>query len=338
MLYVILIIFLIIIFWFFYIIMYKRTKSVVPEKLLKINNFFDDRMVNIFWDNFLSNFKDYNHISFYQKGLHIAIKKNHIIGIITNYNWQNPKEALEFFRKYVNNTKNQIIIFDLDPQDLSNLKLTNNDIVISTKLNENIPLNGHKIYMPYYLWHMKYDAKIPFSSLIKREQRLQEKRDFCVFAYSNCIQSYEGVRNREKFYYMLQEASGNRITNLGKCCGEKRTGDHYSNTETFTNFKFVIAFENQPLNGYISEKLTNAMVSGAIPIYLGAPDVGNYFNTKSFIHVRDFNTYEDCIKYVLQVDNDNVLYESIKKEPWLKNNVLNDVFLQNISIDDLIEN
>ena len=56
----------------------------------------------------------------------------------------------------------------------------------------------------------------------------------------------------------------------------------YNNRETYFDtavekykpYKFVIAGENtEGLSGYITEKIINAMLSGAIPIYIGAPDI-----------------------------------------------------------------
>jgi len=54
--------------------------------------------------------------------------------------------------------------------------------------------------------------------------------------------------------------------------------------ETYKRYKFVITFENRQLNGYLTEKIVNALLAGVVPIYFGAPDVGNYLNTKRFVH------------------------------------------------------
>jgi hypothetical protein len=74
------------------------------------------------------------------------------------------------------------------------------------------------------------------------------------------------------------------------------------------------------MKGYITEKLIMPMLSSAIPIYLGAEDVSEYFNPKSFINVNDFENFEECIHYILKVDSDNALYQSILNEPYFHNN------------------
>ena len=34
-------------------------------------------------------------------------------------------------------------------------------------------------------------------------------------------------------------------------------------------YRFVVAFENDAADGYMTEKIVNAMLAGAIPIYAG---------------------------------------------------------------------
>ena len=38
-------------------------------------------------------------------------------------------------------------------------------------------------------------------------------------------------------------------------------------------FRFAMAFENANVSGYVTEKIVNAFLAGAIPIYWGHPDV-----------------------------------------------------------------
>src|SRR3989339_823106 len=89
------------------------------------------------------------------------------------------------------------------------------------------------------------------------------------------------------------------------------------------NYKFTIAFENSVTPGYNTEKLIHPIIANSIPIYFGDPFVSRDFNTKSFINVHDFKNMDDVIKRIIQIDNDNKLYERILNEPWLKDNKKN---------------
>ena len=67
--------------------------------------------------------------------------------------------------------------------------------------------------------------------------------------------------------------------------------NYLSNSALFKKYRFVICFENSFADEYITEKLPNVMFSGGIPIYRGAPNIGKYFNTESFINFENYGYY-----------------------------------------------
>lgn len=81
------------------------------------------------------------------------------------------------------------------------------------------------------------------------------------------------------------------------------------------NYKFSIAFENTYCSGYTMEKLVDSFASQHIPLYYGNPRVAEEFNPKAFINAHDFNSLEDMMAYVKQVDQDDELYLKIMHEP-----------------------
>lgn len=60
---------------------------------------------------------------------------------------------------------------------------------------------------------------------------------------------------------------------------------------TLQQYRFALCFENAVFPGYISEKITDCFLAGAIPIYLGAPDVSDHIPTDTFVDARRFSTY-----------------------------------------------
>jgi hypothetical protein len=46
--------------------------------------------------------------------------------------------------------------------------------------------------------------------------------------------------------------------------------------DIFSSYKFVLALENNNVTDYVTEKLVNALQSGALPIYMGAPNVDEW--------------------------------------------------------------
>jgi len=53
------------------------------------------------------------------------------------------------------------------------------------------------------------------------------------------------------------------------------------------DYMFSIALENAQYKTYITEKILDCFVTGTIPIYLGAPDIGDYFNEEGIIKFTD---------------------------------------------------
>jgi len=221
---------------------------------------------------------------------------------------------------------------------------TKYDIMITTKKNIK-----NSIYLPIFVYSFMESGLDP-ELLVKkfsfdgtsRVARLQasshgmsheEKRfyksktKFCCFMYSNCNEKHSGVVNRKKFFHMLNNVRS--VDNLGKCYNKKykNNGTWCKSYKLYMDYKFVISFENKEVEGYITEKLIMPMIARCIPIYLGSSDVNKYFNPKSFINVKDFNSFQDCIDYVLKVDNEPELYQSIINEPFLYNNTIDkDIF------------
>jgi hypothetical protein len=67
------------------------------------------------------------------------------------------------------------------------------------------------------------------------------------------------------------------------------------------NYKYCICFENSYFPGYITEKILDCFYAGAIPIYLGAPDINKYIPTDTFINFSDFATFDMLNKYLLEL-------------------------------------
>lgn len=52
-------------------------------------------------------------------------------------------------------------------------------------------------------------------------------------------------------------------------------------------YMFSVAIENGSYETYFTEKILDCFMCGTIPIYIGAPDIGNYFNTDGIIMLDD---------------------------------------------------
>ena len=190
---------------------------------------------------------------------------------------------------------------------------------------------------------------------IKRKGLFEQKKRFCAFVSSNATGGF--LAQLRAFFcaelakYKRVDCYGPVLKNetipkelLSKYSEKKVNLDHFTegdidracstgyhldtgviyrsqlNQELFRDYKFVICFENSVAEDYITEKLPNVMLGNSIGIYYGAPNVGEYFNPKSFINYGDYNDYKAVIKRVIELDRDDEEYLKVLREPFFVGN------------------
>ena len=190
---------------------------------------------------------------------------------------------------------------------------------------------------------------------IKQKRLFEQKKRFCAFVASNF--NYTFLAYLRAFFcselakYKRIDCYGSVFKNetipkglLSKYSEKKVNLDHFTkkdidrasstgyhpdggviyrnqlNQELFRDYKFVICFENGIAEDYVTEKLPNVMLGNSIGIYYGAPNVGEYFNPKSFINYGDYNDYKAVIKRVIELDRDDEEYLKVLREPFFVGN------------------
>ncbi|MEY4731257.1 MAG: hypothetical protein RL681_203 [Candidatus Parcubacteria bacterium] len=68
--------------------------------------------------------------------------------------------------------------------------------------------------------------------------------------------------------------------------------------EVISRYRFAMCYENATYNGYVSEKIFDCLAAGAIPIYLGAPDITTIVPENCFIDKRKFSSYAELHQHV----------------------------------------
>jgi hypothetical protein len=148
--------------------------------------------------------------------------------------------------------------------------------------------------------------------LSKKLEEFKKKKKFCCMLVSN-----PNAKERIDFFHRLSrykrvDSAGKYLNNIGFYVENKK--------EFIEDYKFVISFENSSHSGYTTEKLIEPMLANSIPIYWGNPVVGDDFNTKSFVNVNDFKTFEEAVKYIMELDQNEEKYLDMASEPWFIDN------------------
>lgn len=175
------------------------------------------------------------------------------------------------------------------------------------------------IRIPYY--YGIFEGKIVFEknmrAKINGKCQPQNKETFACFLVSNGSKTnphiggnnlpFDGVAARDKIFNQLSsykrvESGGKHLNNIGRVIPGEETNAWLSRC------KFVIAYENQSYDGYITEKVFQAYFAGSIPIYYSHPNALDDINKKAIIYAGDFANNDDLIEYIKKVDNDDQLY------------------------------
>jgi len=160
---------------------------------------------------------------------------------------------------------------------------------------------------------------------------LKAKTQFACFMYSHAS------RGRDRIFDVISDKY-KPVIPLGAAKQDRRLPwmpapafDRFVRNETLTyndlaverykSCKFVIAGESWMLDGYITEKLVNAMIAHAVPIYWGPPDVVHTFNAASFINAGSLS--EDAlVAEVRRLDQNDTAYALKLLEPWFPGDAL----------------
>lgn len=155
-------------------------------------------------------------------------------------------------------------------------------------------------------------------NFLKEERRdasevLDSKSEFCAYVMSNSTGS---ATERELIFDKI--SSYKKVNSGGKW--RNNTGIPVLDKLQFQRkHKFVIAFENYSYPGYLTEKFAEAAYAEAIPIYWGDPKIEEVFNTKAFINCHDYDSFDQVVEEIKRLDNDDVSFCSMLREPWFKN-------------------
>ena len=135
-------------------------------------------------------------------------------------------------------------------------------------------------------------------------------RGFCSFVVSNNNNAHP---MRTKLFKLLNESIDN-VASGGACLNN--IGHRVDDKNDFiSRYKFNIAAENSFVDGYVTEKIADALVSRTVPIYMGDKMAGEDFNHDAFISVTDFPTFGELVKFINQVKDDKECYKDFLCAP-----------------------
>ena len=166
-------------------------------------------------------------------------------------------------------------------------------------------------HLPYYAVHPYFEQlrTKQFKGEVKKF-RQHDKSRFCAFVVSN-------PKNKERIEFCKKLMAYKKVDCAGKVLNNMPRLEPFWKKEVafFKRYKFTIAFESSSMTNYTTEKNYRPLLVGSIPIYQGNPRIAEHFNPEAFINCHDYDNFDQVIKRVIEVDNDDALYQKYVNAP-----------------------
>jgi hypothetical protein len=207
-------------------------------------------------------------------------------------------------------------------------------------------------FAPAYLWSFSSDIR---SMFLNPSLTIQSWRR--VFQKTKVPLNESMAKNRDRFAahvathcVKMRENAVARISqeigpvHAGGACDAKGTAEDYSGEATarksfwslpyfFQKYRFAIVFENFMEDGYITEKIVNAYLGGAIPVYYGTTDVFSIFSRDSLIYYN-MSDPDPALALLRHLESNESAYKEMISRPIFANG--SDTFEKYFSFDNSI--
>lgn len=203
-----------------------------------------------------------------------------------------------------------------------------------------------KIYSPKNIYNLKAKNVPPFlpwslrgypwvsnhvESDLEYFRSLEPKKTKLISVYCSNKKITEYQKLRIEFLYKLKNYFDKEIDFYGTAFNNKTE----TKLDGLLDYKYHIAIENNNYKNIISEKLYDPFLALSFPIYSGANNLGEYFDSNSFEYL-DLNDFNGSLRKIESFINNDV-YES--KIEYLKNsrNVILEKFNIVKRIDEIVD-
>lgn len=109
----------------------------------------------------------------------------------------------------------------------------------------------------------------------------------------------------------------------------RSTGKPFENiTSVYSDYRYAVVIENNKHENYFTEKLTDAIACGCVPIYWGCPNIDLHFDMEGIIVIDDIESLQQVLSDI-QNDKSHQMY-SIRMNSLIHNlNVVKNNFYTN---------
>lgn len=180
--------------------------------------------------------------------------------------------------------------------------------------NYPLKLFDRSFYFPFCIDEYGHCESLQYKTRDYDKSIFLEKPFFCNFIAGH--ESENGIRGaffKKLSNYKRVESPGKYLNNMEH--GETVAWDDGSKVEFQKKCKFTLCFESTKHEGFVTEKITDAFYADTIPIYYGSDTVKDIFNPQAFINAADYQSFDDLLSYIIELDNDDNKYLDMLRQP-----------------------
>jgi hypothetical protein len=137
---------------------------------------------------------------------------------------------------------------------------------------------------------------------------------------------------KERYSYLQELMSHIDVHSYGKCFNNRQEPTSLLDSpdwppiaqrrarkiQVLSNYKFYLAFENSPIDDYVSEKVYEGLFAGTLPVYRGAQGIHRFMpGNDSYIDANNLNPKElaSLMKKLVNDENEYNKYFQFKSRP-----------------------
>jgi glycosyltransferase involved in cell wall biosynthesis len=104
---------------------------------------------------------------------------------------------------------------------------------------------------------------------------------------------------------------------VAKNTGDQLIRSHLERWRIASRYRFVLAFENAREPDYVTEKFFEPLMFGAVPVYLGAPNVADFApGEHCYINASDFSSARELAEFLTSMSDEEYLrYHAWRSQP-----------------------
>lgn len=225
-------------------------------------------------------------------------------------------------------SKYEILLYPSNPRDANkiNIQVTGEHKLVR---HPNIHFDlGYELDVPrkmiYPYFCQMIDLYPKFENLFLETNNINIPENFCAFFVSNpkcLIRNYIFTFISQK--YKLVHSYGKVLNNMGKVYDHFDFGSD-EHVLLLGTHKFVICFENERNDNdfYITEKIINAKLSGAIPVYWGTKKCLEIFEPNTFLYLDQTNDkgFDKLLNEIIDLDQNDQKYLEMRNKRMIDPN------------------